>query len=214
MTREIDSVRLANLDRLVAEAGSGAALARRAGTSSAYLSQIRSGAAYPSGGRRRVGDRLAGKLEKAMHKPAGWMDRPATADQGPAAGWETGGRCPLISWAEAAAWTGAPDFPGAAARLHCPVLCGADTFALRVSGTSMEPRFVEGDLIFADPARVPAAGSFVVVRNSDGTAILRQLGEEGGRRYLTAANPDWPQRIVEADEAEVLGVVVFRGRRM
>ena len=202
------------IDRLIAEAGSAAGLARRAGASGSYLSQIRSGTAYPDGRPRRMGDRLAAKLERGMDKPVGWMDRPAPADQGPAAGWETGGSCPLITWEEAAAWTGAPDFRGAEARLHCPVRCGPGTFALRVAAASMAPRFQVGDMIFADPGSVPAAGSFVVVRDSAGAAILRQLGEEAGRRYLTAANPDWPNRIVEATGAEVLGVVVFRGTRM
>ena len=35
---------------------------------------------------------------------------------------------------------------------------------------------------------------------------------EGGRQYLKALNPDWPDRIVEFDPGTaVCGVVVFKG---
>ena len=39
-----------------------------------------------------------------------------------------------------------------------------------------------------------------------------QLIIEGGRKYLKALNPDWPDRIIEIDEnAKICGVVVFKG---
>jgi len=208
MRRQIHTVRLDNLRRLVDEAGSAGALARGAGSSAAYFSQLRSG-------HRRMGDALAARLERAAGKPRGWMDEPHR-DGGAAhdAPWSDGGGCPLISWVQAGAWTEAPEFPDAEAYLHCPVKSGPDTFALHVAGESMAPRFEDGDLIFVDPAAEARNRSYVVVRRGDGTgaATFKQLIEEGGRRYLKAVNPDWPARIVEADaDAAICGVVVFRG---
>ena len=49
--------------------------------------------------------------------------------------------------------------------------------------------------------------------HAGGAATFKQLVEEDGRRYLKADNPDWPERIVEAeDDAAVCGVVIFQGR--
>ena len=216
MTRQIDRNRLDNLARLIAEAGSAEALARRSGSSSPYLSQIRGGTPYPSGRRRRLGDQLAEKLERAMKKPEGWMDEAHDHDEAaPGASWTAGGGCPLISWVQAGAWTGAPEFPDAEARLHCPARCGPETFVLRVRGESMAPRFDDGDLIYVDPGVEARSGSFVVVRDGAGEATFKQLVEEDGRRYLRAANPDWPNPIVEArPDAALCGVVVFRGSRI
>ena len=191
MHREIDRIRLSNLGRLIAEAGSADALARRTGTSGPYISQIRSGLPYKSGRARRVGDRLAAKLEKAMDKPHGWMDRPPPAgpDAAPAP-WSTGSGCPVITWSQAGAWIEAPGFALADAHMQCPIRAGADTFVLRIGGESMAPRFHAGDFIFVDPDASPRSGSLVVVRGPHAdAATFKQLIEEDGRRYLKALNP-------------------------
>ena len=210
MPNPLDRVRLDNLRRLIAEAGSAAALARRAGVSGPYLSAVRAGTPYPSGRARRMGDRLAAKLERAMGRPLGWMDEPqGLGDPLPA-----GGGFPVISAVQAGTWTEARELPSDAERLHCPLPCGPDTFVLRVSGASMAPRFPDGEYIFVDPDVAAANGSFVVVRRAPGgAATFKQLVEEDGRRYLRALNPDWPEPIVEAGaDAAVCGVVVFQGR--
>lgn len=214
MPRDIDRIRLENLRRLTAEAGSASELARRADVSVSYLSHIRVGRPYPSGNPRRMGDRLAARLERAMGKPHAWMDRPHAPADASAEARPAGTGFPLISWVQAGAWTAAPAHPSAEARLPCPVDCGPDTFVLRVSGESMAPRFEDGEFIFVDPDPPPEHGSYVVVRRGDGNgaATFKQLIEEDGRRYLKALNPDWPDRIVEADEhAVVCGTVVFKG---
>lgn len=84
---------------------------------------------------------------------------------------------------------------------------------LRVRGESMEPKFHDGDLIFVDPHVEPISGKYVVVQlGHSQDASFKQLIVEDGRKYLKAANPDWPQRIIELDEsATICGVVVFKG---
>lgn len=59
----------------------------------------------------------------------------------------------------------------------------------------MEPKFHDGDLIFVDPEVPPAGGRYVVASlKGDREATFTQLIVEGGRRYLKALNPDWPNR--------------------
>jgi SOS-response transcriptional repressor LexA len=222
MKRRHETVRLSNLELLVAEAGSAVALARRASTSESYLSQIRNQLTTPKGTPRGVGDDLAAKLERAMGKPDGWMDEPhrvATEDHAhynAEPGPDVRSLHPLISWVQAGEWSeiaGNFELGDAEDLLPCPVRCSADTFVLRVRGESMEPKFHDGDLIFVDPQVAPVSGRYVVVRLEDSQeATFKQLIVEEGRQYLKALNPDWPHRIIEVNvDATICGVIVFKG---
>ena len=77
----------------------------------------------------------------------------------------------------------------------------------------MEPKFHDGDLIFVDPNVEPVHGKYVVVMLEDTSeATFKQLIVEGGRQYLKALNPNWPDPIIEIDQnARICGVVVFKG---
>jgi SOS-response transcriptional repressor LexA len=127
--------------------------------------------------------------------------------------------CPMISWGQAC------DVIRAKKPFHesqveeilpSPVPCSQGTFILRVKGASMEPKFHHGDLIFVDPKIPPESGKYVVVQLEDSDeAMFKQLIIEGGRQYLKALNPDWPERIVEVSNGtEICGVVVFKGERI
>ncbi len=124
--------------------------------------------------------------------------------------------CPLVSWTQACeipVVTTISEQRIAEDILPCPVPCSPGSFVLRVKGASMEPRFYNGDLIFVDPEVVAESGKYVVVKLEDADeAMFRQLITEGGRKYLKALNPDWPDRIIEIDEkTKICGVVVFKG---
>lgn len=68
-------IRLENLEKLVAQAGSADALAKAAGMSPEYISQIRNRAIDNKTGRERnLGNQAARRLENGMGKPIGWMD--------------------------------------------------------------------------------------------------------------------------------------------
>lgn len=223
MKLKIKQIRRDNLEALIAEAGSASALARRAGTNSSYLSQLRNQLPTQKGTPRSIGDELANKLEKAMHKIQGWMDTPHNRDwamgndsDAPHHGYEFRNLLPLIAWHEVSDWQEKSSMPISLAGKELfpsPVRCSPQSFVLRVQGSSMEPRFHEGDLIFLEPNCHPISGQFVAVklgRSRDVT--FRQLIIEEGERYLMALNPDWPERIIRMEEdARICGVVIFRG---
>ena len=97
----------------------------------------------------------------------------------------------------------------------CPVPCGPNTLALRVSGRSMynpgsKPSFEDGDIIFVDPDLAAKPGDLVVARQGQDKATFKQYIEESdGRKYLWALNPDFPNRVVEATEETVICGVVL-----
>ena len=222
MTLKHNQIRLHNLEVLITEAGSAATLARMAATNSSYLSQVRNQLPTKKGTPRSIGDKLAGKLEKAMKKPQGWMDTPPTEEAKPHEeinahnGPDLRSLHPLISWVQAGNWYEVSESPApayGAELLPCPVRCSPESFVLRVRGSSMEPKFHEGDLIFVDPYISADHGKFVVVRlDESNEATFKQLIIEDGKQYLKALNPDWPNRIIEVDEeATICGVIVFKG---
>ena len=270
MKRQREKVRLNNLEILIAEAGSATKVAKLAGTSESYLSQVRRKMLTQSGTPRGLGNELAAKLEKGLGKYTGWMDEPHEAEYEASSTHRrvrvgnriayTGGEtaavklpvqdlslkehepadayarkpgssstneeagadiitlCPLVSWAQACKVGTSKAFEQRNAEeiLPCPIRCSQGTFILRVKGASMEPRFYNGDLIFVDPEVAAESGKYVIVKLEDSDeATFKQLIVEGGRKYLKALNPDWPERIVELNGSAVIcGAVVFKGERL
>jgi SOS-response transcriptional repressor LexA len=226
MPRIPEQIRLKNLELLIAEAGSAANLADRVGTNSSYLSQVRRRMPTKKGTPRGIGDDLAVKLEQGMGKHEGWLDEAHRDewDLSSIAGNDTNAHLgpdirslhPIISWVQAGDWKEIaegyqPQYGDEL--LPCPVKCSKDAYVLRVHGISMEPRFHDGDLIFVDPHVEPIGGRYVVVMLEDSNeATFKQLIVEGGRQYLKALNPEWPNRIIEVNQnARICGVVVFKG---
>jgi phage repressor protein C with HTH and peptisase S24 domain len=71
-----------------------------------------------------------------------------------------------------------------------------EAFGLYVSGTSMSPRYEEGDLIFVHPGRPPSPGCMVVVELADPDGfgrhralLKRYLGRTATRLLLWQMNP-------------------------
>lgn len=70
----VEEIRLLNLQKLVAEMKTSAAVAKAASTAPSYISQILTRAPSRTGKPRDVGSDLARKLESGCGKPVGWMD--------------------------------------------------------------------------------------------------------------------------------------------
>ena len=97
---------------------------------------------------------------------------------------------------------------------------GADPAALRilrVRGNSMEPEMSEGDRLVVDTARrVPAMGELFVLWDGDGLVVKRiEKARDPGppRLRLISANPDYTPYTCLAEEARIVGKVIWTVRR-
>lgn len=118
------------------------------------------------------------------------------------------GKVPLISWVRAGEFVEAIDNfqPGDAEDwIDTTVTIRAHTFALRVSGDSMEPEFYEGCIVVVEPDLEPQHRDFVVVRNSENGVTLKQLVDDGGEWFLRPLNRQYPTRPL--GNGKIIGVV-------
>jgi len=200
--RRGEDVRFENLERLIAEAGSAALLARRAGISASYLSRIRHRSP------RRVSIGLAARLEEAMDKPVGWMD------EDNAAKYRSDFSLPVVSW-EQAVFHSRASTEGTAAPVgsFCYIYSAAHTFVLQVKDASMAPVFAVNDMVFVDPNVEPSNGKYVVVLPAGASeAVLRQYVVQGGRSYMRTLNGESGPSLEKLSAGdETCGVVMFKG---
>ncbi|MBF0283861.1 MAG: LexA family transcriptional regulator [Magnetococcales bacterium] len=142
------------------------------------------------------------------------LSRAAEQEEGDSysSGSSRGARAPLISWEDAALWNEQERGPDRKVEVWVPVTrkIGKTAFALSVSDDSMEPEFLEGDIIIVDPDAVPEHRKYVVVRlPGELKTTFKQIIMDGGRRYLKPLNTRYP--ITEINESAVIkGVVVSK----
>jgi SOS-response transcriptional repressor LexA len=86
----------------------------------------------------------------------------------------------------------------------------AEPFALMVLGDSMEPEFVEGEVILIEPEGLATDGSFVLAKLDD-EWIFRQLVRHGEGWRLQALNPEYPAADIAGLDA-VKGVIIQKSR--
>jgi SOS-response transcriptional repressor LexA len=143
---------------------------------------------------------LATGKETAAHPARGNVARVPQAQAG---------RVPLISYVAAGSWSDAVDnyVPGDAEQwVETTVPVKRHTYALRVEGDSMEPRFPNGAILIVEPEAEAKSGSFVIMRQNGTDATFKQLVHDAGRWYLKPVNPRYP--IMELSEDAVLCGVV------
>lgn len=119
------------------------------------------------------------------------------------------GRVPLVSSVAAGMFTEAMDLMPAGFAdewIHSAAPIKEHTFALKVEGDSMEPRFTEGMILIVEPDSEPRPGNFVIAKNGNNEATFKQLMRDGGKLYLKPLNPRYP--IHELGEASIVGVVI------
>ena len=99
--------------------------------------------------------------------------------------------------------------------LHAESACsGSEAFALRVLGTSMEPEFLEGEIILIEPDGLLRDGSFVLAQH-EGEWIFRQLVRTKAGWVLHPLSPAFADAPL-ADLSAVRGVIIQKalpGRR-
>jgi len=86
----------------------------------------------------------------------------------------------------------------------------AESFALMVLGDSMEPEFVEGDIIIIEPEGLATDGSYVMAW-LEGEWIFRQLKKSAEGWNLCALNPSYPTAAI-ADLSGIKGVIIQKSK--
>ncbi|TRZ97117.1 MAG: S24 family peptidase [Rhodocyclaceae bacterium] len=86
----------------------------------------------------------------------------------------------------------------------------AEPFALMVLGDSMEPEFVEGEVILIEPEGLATDGSYVLAQLA-GEWIFRQLIRHGEGWKLQALNSAYPATDI-LDLGPVKGVIIQKSK--
>lgn len=90
---------------------------------------------------------------------------------------------------------------------HCTA---AESFALMVLGDSMEPEFIEGDIIVIEPEGLATEGSYVMAWLAD-EWIFRQLVGQAGDWRLQPLNPKYPSASIP-DLSVIKGVIIQKAK--
>lgn len=215
--RTTDSIRRANLQALVSEAGSQAALSRKTGKDKnqiwQWLIKDESNPQY-----RAISKSSARELEAATGKPKFWMDEDHTVTV--AAPENEAGyiRLPLLEIAVSAG-TGA-NVDGAESEV-VQYLDVADWWAksnlphdldrvrvISARGDSMAPDIQHGDVLFVDIGTRAFDAPGLYVLNWQGRALVKRLVPElrTGRLILHSTNPAYPPESVDPTDIDQLHI--------
>lgn len=112
-------------------------------------------------------------------------------------------RVPIISWVQAGQWQETFENSNLEELEYIETTYKAKqyTFALRVVGDSMEPKFPEGCIIIVEPSQDPANKSYVIVRQDGNKATFKQYIEDGDEKYLKPLNEKYPLMPLKMDAA-------------
>lgn len=130
---------------------------------------------------------------------------------------------PIISYVQAGAWSpecDARNLDGTVDYLLTSEFHSHSTFALKVKGKSMEPEFVEGDVIIVDPELPPGPGDYVVAKNGSDEATFKKyrargVNDDGEDVFeLVPLNEDYAVRNSAKERIHIIGVVVEHRRIM
>jgi SOS-response transcriptional repressor LexA len=127
---------------------------------------------------------------------------------------------PIISAIQAGNWREIVDsFPrgGADEYIMASNTYGKHTFALRITGNSMEPEFKEGDVVVIDPDVMPSPGDCVVARNHVEAATFKKYRPRGiidGQEVfeLVPLNEDYAIMRSDQQPIQIIGTMMEHTR--
>ena len=86
----------------------------------------------------------------------------------------------------------------------------AGTYALEVSGDSMEPAYRNGDILIISPAQQLRRGDRVVVRTQNGEVMAKILFRQTSRQVeLHSLNPDHPPRTLRMNKIDWIARILW-----
>ena len=98
--------------------------------------------------------------------------------------------------------------PGEAEASAC---ASGEPYALMVLGDSMQPEFMEGEIIVVEPEGLAKDGSYVVAWANE-EYIFRQLVQHAEGWMLKPLNPLYPNIPIDNPKQAVKGVVIMKKR--
>ena len=131
-------------------------------------------------------------------------------------------RIPVISYVQAGIWTETSEireYDGNLVYITTDLELGERAFAIELKGHSMEPEFVEGDIVLIDPDEHPHPGDFVVAKNGEEAATFKKyrprgIGEDGQEVFeLVPLNDDFPTMRSDRQHIQIIGTMVEHRRR-
>lgn len=193
-------------------------IADKLGKQASYVSRM----LYPEGkeGFKRIGEDTVDELDRAF---PGWLNKeqsPIEIIQGITLHKDRRGY-PIISAVQAGIWRDIVDsFPrgGADEYIMANNSYGPHTFALRITGNSMEPEFREGDVVVIDPDVRPNAGDYVVAKNHEEAATFKKyrprgINEAGQDVFeLVPLNEDYAPMRSDLQPIHIIGTMVEHTR--
>jgi len=159
-------------------------------------------------GKASFGEKVARSMEEKAGLPTGWLDDFDVGENTEPAP-SIRGAVPLISSVQAGMYKEFVDnlhqSEGAFETIETTVPVNRHTFALRVKGDSMEPRFPEGIVLIVEPDLDPQPNDFVIAKNGNDETTFKQLVRDGQDWYLKPLNERYP--IKPLGQSNIVGVV-------
>jgi phage repressor protein C with HTH and peptisase S24 domain len=202
--------------------GNGADLARKIDRDPSYVTRM----LYPEGkaGKKRIADDMIDVIEAAFSLPHGWLDETEYATPvtgGPA---EPGqefvpvARVRIKASAGITGWTvehingnGQPVF-FRADWLAANGYKANKLYALKVSGSSMEPGLHDGDLVVINSADTSPKDGDVFVVNYEGEVVIKRMKRDAGQWFLSSDNANktrYPDKLCD-EHAQLIGRVIYK----
>ncbi|WP_342585829.1 LexA family protein [Aeromonas hydrophila] len=131
-------------------------------------------------------------------------------------------RIPVLSYVQAGGWTDVNEIrecDGNLVYITTDLALGERAFAIELKGHSMEPEFVEGDVVLIDPDEHPHPGDFVVAKNGEEAATFKKFRPRGvdddGKEVfeLVPLNDDYPTMRSDRQHIQIIGTMVEHRRR-
>lgn len=131
-------------------------------------------------------------------------------------------RIPVLTYVQAGVWTSPDEIregDGNFSYITTDLELGDRAFAIVIRGSSMEPEFVEGDVILIDPDEPLHPGDFVVAKNGEEEATFKKYRprgykDDGSELFeLKPLNDDYPTISSDREPIRIIGTMVEHRRR-